>query len=1087
MTKMEQRLRDLCMNNSEYESKYHQYENVVRDFVDKLRVVPVYFPHFSKHDSSHSQNIIKYIGMLLGEQRINKLSVSDLLVFLLSCYAHDIGMSLRYENIHDVIGGEQLKKILDNYTDSVQEDLAMAAERLLQFRNHDDTEIEGNFEQNYGPLDIYKDVLQIIEEEFRKNHPKRSSENIEKNEKLNDLLGTRVNRILSDVCEAHGKNIEEIMNLPWESVGIFDDYIHPRFLAAMLCIGDLLDMDTDRFDQVYINATTGMPELSKIHQKKHQSVRNFLVKNSIIEISTDCDEMNVYRATRDWMAWLKQACTFVAIEWNQISPEEFGNAPYINKADTLLNGAKKWGRFADTKFHISDDYALDLLKGSGIYNDKFIFIREIIQNAIDATVKRIYNDLVLKYGSEIPEENCLKYLTDGTIKLEDYAIKGRIFIENEKVIVELSDQGIGIRTSDIDKIAGLKGRSHTEIKNIDKFPLWLKPSGVFSIGLQSIFLVANSFEIITRTSDELPKKIIFEETRRGNGYITVSDYGQNISQGSIIRIEINENKISQYDMHENDYYYKIVPKYKLIYYSIASAKYNQEKKDMPFLEVRRQLQDYIPVEIKGCDEEEVLVKYESIFRNVPYNKDNYLWIDVNTESIDYAYFDIEKACTFYAFITLDSNSEHIYGRRSYRNSCKYGQTIYYRNVFVKDRVTHSSRNTGVSSLDFRINLMSEDADKILNLARDDIREEYKTILSDLLNFEMEIMIKHIVDTLINEHKEIGDLIMLIYQYACQSDYKQENLWNEYSEILNQIEIGNYYQVLVGEQEKFTENTNDSSKKLDGESSEDLSVIKKSSNNFLEQIIKLSELKGNNIIFLQELEKEKEVIPDKFYKELNASGIYYHFFSKKNHNHILDHKLVQEYLGILDGKKYHVYVTNPLLRSNGTIVVLDDFIRCAEFLDVIIGDLRCVHSTENYEMLQTPIFSRSFSVTDLYQGMRVEMEMNKKIKEKMNQDIISNGFIRDCVEKYSDEIFESIEFEKNIEYIYQYNMYMNTGITLAEVEKKYKEFIVELLSFLDDEELERYSKYLNTCSKKSASISHMIMYYQEGDYSEYISF
>ena len=65
--------------------------------------------------------------------------------------------------------------------------------------------------------------------------------------------------------------------------------------------------------------------------------------------------------------------------------------------------------------------------------------------------------------------------------------------------------------------------------------------------------------------------------------------------------------------------------------------------------------------------------------------------------------------------------------------------------------------------------------------------------------------------------------------------------------------------------------------------------------------------------------------------------------------------------------------------------------------------------------------------------------------------------------------------------------MNTGITLAEVEKKYKEFIVELLSFLDDEELERYSKYLNTCSKKSESISHMIMYYQEGDYSEYISF
>ena len=1088
MTKMEQRLRDLCMNNSEYESKYHQYENVVRVFVDKLRVVPVYFPHFSKHDSSHSQNIIKYIGMLLGDQRINKLSVSDLLVFLLSCYAHDIGMSLRYENIHDVMGGEQLKKILDNYTDSVQEDLAMAAERLLQFRNHDDIGIEGNLEQNYGALDIYKDVLQIIEEEFRNNHPQRSSEIIEKDEKLNDLLGTRINRILSDVCESHGKNIEEIMNLPWESVGIFDDYIHPRFLAAMLCIGDLLDMDTDRFDQVYINATTGMPELSKIHQKKHQSVRNFLVKNSIIEIATDCDEMNVYRATRDWIKWLKLACKFVATEWNQISPEEFGNAPYISKSETLLNGAEKWGCFADTKFHISDDYALDLLKGSGIYKDKFVFMREIIQNAIDATVKRIYNDLVLKYGSTISEKDCLKYLTDGTIALEDYAIKGKIFIKNEKVIVELSDQGIGIRTSDIERIAGLKGRSRKEIKDIAKFPLWLKPSGVFSIVLQSIFLVANSFEIITRTSDELPKKIVFEESREGNGYITVSDYNQNILQGSILRIEINENKISQYDMSVNNYYYKIMPKYKLIYQAIASSKYNQEKQAIPAFEVRRQLQDYIPVEMKGQDDEIVLVKYDSIFEKVPFNRDDHLWIEVNTESINYSYFDIEKACAFYAFIPLGNNSEHIYGKHSYGHSHKYGQTIYYRNVFVKDNITHVSRKNSVWSLDFRINLMSEDADKILNLGRDDIREEYKSILSDLLDFEIKIMVEHIVDALLNEHKNIGDLIMLIYQYACQFDYKQEFLWDEYSDILAQIRIGNYYSVLVNEHEEFTEDTTYFEKKENGENSLDKEEkIFEKKNNPSEQIIKLSELKNSEILFLEELGKDEKLIPEKYFKDLNETQKYYQLHPKNGNEHILDHRLVQEYLGILNGKKYHVYKTAPFFRCNGAIVVLDDFLRCVEFLNIIMGNLRCVHPTKGFEMLQTPIFGKSYYISDYsYQIMRVEMEMNETIKERMNQDIISDGFIRNCVDKYSDDIFESTEFMNNLKYIYQYNSYINTGITLVEIEKKYKEFIRELLGFLDDEELKKYSSHLKISSNNSISLRNTLMHFQEEDYDYYIS-
>lgn len=1085
---MEQRLRELCLNNTEYESKYHQYENVVRVFVDKLRVVPVYFPHFSKHDSSHSQNIIKYVGMLLGEQRINKLSVSDLLVFLLSCYAHDIGMSLRYESIHEVMGGEQLKGMLDDYTNSMQEDLAMAAGRLLQFQNCDETEIEENFEQNYGALDIYKDVLQVIEEEFRKNHPKRSSEIIEKDEKLNDLLGTRINRILSEVCEAHGKDIEEIMNLPWESVGIFDDYIHPRFLAAMLCIGDLLDMDTDRFDQVYINATTGMPELSKIHQKKHQSVRNFLVKNSIIEISTDCDEMNVYRATRDWVKWLKLACKFVATEWNQISPEEFGNAPYINKAETLLNGAEKWGCFADTKFHISDDYALDLLKGSGIYKDKFVFMREIIQNAIDATVKRIYNDLVLKYGSTISEKDCLKYLTDGTIALDDYAIKGKIFIKKNKVIVELSDQGIGIRTSDIERIAGLKGRSRKEIKDIAKFPLWLKPSGIFSIGLQSIFLVANSFEIITRTSDELPKKIVFEESSRGNGYITVSDYNQNISQGSILRIEINENKISQYDMSVNNYYYKIMPKYKLIYQEIASSKYNQEKETIPAFEVRRQLQDYIPVEIKGQDDELVLVRYDSIFKKAPFNRDDHLWIEVNTDSIDYSYFDIEKACVFYAFISLGNNSDHIYGKYSYRRSHKYGQTIYYRNVFVKDNITHTSRKNSIWSLDFRINLMSEDADKILNLGRDDIREEYKSILSHLLDFEIEIMVEHIVDALLNEHKNIGDLIMLIYQYACQFDYKQEFLWDEYSDILDQIRIGNYYSVLVNGHEEFNEDTTYFEKKANGENSLDKEEkIFEKKNNPSEQIIKLSELKNSEILFLEELEKDEKLIPEKYFKELKETEKYYQLQPKNGHTHILDHRLVQEYLGILNGKKYHVYKTNPFFGCNGAIVLLDDFFRCVEFLNIIMGNLRCVHPTKGFEMLQTPILGRLYYITDYScQIMRVEMEMNGTIKEKMNQDIISDGFIRNCVEKYSNDIFDSTEFKKNVEYIYQYNLYINTGISSAEVEKKYKEFIRELLGFLDDEELKKYSNYLKISSNNSISLRKSLLHFQEEDYDYYIS-
>lgn len=82
MTKLELRLRDLSANNSELELKYHQLEIIIQDLCARLRVVPMYFPHFSRHDESHSRNLLRYIGMLLGDNQIEKLSASDLILLI---------------------------------------------------------------------------------------------------------------------------------------------------------------------------------------------------------------------------------------------------------------------------------------------------------------------------------------------------------------------------------------------------------------------------------------------------------------------------------------------------------------------------------------------------------------------------------------------------------------------------------------------------------------------------------------------------------------------------------------------------------------------------------------------------------------------------------------------------------------------------------------------------------------------------------------------------------------------------------------------------------------------------------------------
>ena len=46
------------------------------------------------------------------------------------------------------------------------------------------------------------------------------------------------------------EDIRNIDMLYYEENGLFhQDYVHPRFIAGMLCLGDLLDMDTNRFNK----------------------------------------------------------------------------------------------------------------------------------------------------------------------------------------------------------------------------------------------------------------------------------------------------------------------------------------------------------------------------------------------------------------------------------------------------------------------------------------------------------------------------------------------------------------------------------------------------------------------------------------------------------------------------------------------------------------------------------------------------------------------------------------------------------------------------------------------------------------------
>ena len=115
------------------------------------------------------------------------------------------------------------------------------------------------------------------------------------------------------------------------------------------------------------------------------SARHILITPDIIEYRADCNKLEVYRETRVFVSWLKEEVEFWALNWKNIMPEMIkGSAPKLGKCELLLNGVPDIQGLSDLRFSISPEKAFEVIEGSNIYEDRFVFLREVIQNALDA-------------------------------------------------------------------------------------------------------------------------------------------------------------------------------------------------------------------------------------------------------------------------------------------------------------------------------------------------------------------------------------------------------------------------------------------------------------------------------------------------------------------------------------------------------------------------------------------------------------------------------------------------------------------------------------------------------------------------------
>lgn len=137
--------------------------------------------------------------------------------------------------------------------------------------------------------------------------------------------------------------------------------------------------------------------------------------------------------------------------------------------------------------NVSVDNIFPLIK-KFLYSDHEIFLRELISNATDATLK-------LKHLAQIGEAN---------IEYGNPVIEVKIHEENKTLHV--IDHGIGMTADEVEKYINQVAFSGAE-EFLEKYKDSAKDSGIighFGLGFYSAFMVANKVEIITKSYKDEP-------------------------------------------------------------------------------------------------------------------------------------------------------------------------------------------------------------------------------------------------------------------------------------------------------------------------------------------------------------------------------------------------------------------------------------------------------------------------------------------------------------------------------------------------------------------------------------------------------
>ena len=325
-----------------------------------------FFPNFTLHNEKHIQNVCNWMIKLLGKEKKKDASIRELAMLVMSACCHDIGMAVNDEQ------KEYLRKLASSEVDQSWQQF---------FEKHPKFYLELKSTGNVSD--------EMLRSYVRENHPSRVAEQL-KNWSPELTLELLLKNELLELCKSHGFGLSTIDS----SSRVVDPDLDLAFCAILLRLSDILDYDASRAPKRLLefkgldNPVSEEDKTSTTEWIKNR-IGSFHLMDGVLLYSAEFSNPGIEHDINGYLDWVDEELKVCrgylsrhVTKWNGF------DLPTMVTRKTTSMGYET----GDFRLTMDQDGVLELLSGESLYDKPGVFVRELLQNAIDAVLTRVQLD-----------------------------------------------------------------------------------------------------------------------------------------------------------------------------------------------------------------------------------------------------------------------------------------------------------------------------------------------------------------------------------------------------------------------------------------------------------------------------------------------------------------------------------------------------------------------------------------------------------------------------------------------------------------------------------------------------------------------